>query len=725
MEISMRSAKCCVVAIGVLLAAQLTNQQLIPRVLAFGHADNADKGSEQWLATGRDDAETRFSPLKEIDSNNVGQLGLAWYFDTDSEPGALEATPIVANGTLYATLTWDVVIAVDARTGKLLWRYDPQISRHNFVPGSQNDPNRVRTGPTILLPANRGPAFYDGKVYVGLLDGRLIALDAATGKLTWEVHTTNPDSEYSITGAPRVIKGKVIIGNGGADFSCRGYVSAYDAGTGKLLWRFYTVPGDPHKPFENEAMARAAKTWKGDLWYKLGGGGTVWDAFAYDPELDLLYIGVGNGGPWDQKWRSPGGGDNLYLSSIVALRPDTGKFVWYFQETPGDEWDYTACQDMILADLKINGKLRKIIMQAPKSGFYYVLDRETGKFISAAPYAYVTWATGIDPKTGRPIEAPDARYDAKGVFLSPSNSGAHSWQTMSFNPATGLAYFPATNSTLWFQEDPSHFIYRPGFMDRGLSLDPTKSKFDQKIVQPPPDRPSGSFLLGWDPTTQKEVWRVPDVNGSTMTTAGNLVFSSSIDGHFMAFSADKGERLWQAQLVPGFGSPVTYMLDGKQYVSVLAGRAGRGRLYTFALGANLTIPSAAENNSPPSPGGAPATINSARKTTQSGVYSDAQAARGEAQYSEKCSACHMADLKGNGTAIALAGDSFKKSWNAHSMDQLFGVISTTMPQGNAGSLSPDTISDIIAYMLKVNHLPSGPDKLESDPEILKQVTIDF
>ncbi len=304
MTIGTKFASGCVIAAGLLVSVPLRSQQAVSHVSASSHSDGE---STQWLMTGRDFAETRYSPLKEISSNNVGQLGLAWSFDTDSDPGALEATPIVANGVLYTTLNWDVVIAVDARTGKSKWRYDPHIARHNFAPGTIGTANATRIGPTIAVSGNRGPAFYDGKIYVGLLDGRLVALDATTGKVAWAVQTTNPDADYAITGAPRIIKGKVIIGNGGADFGARGYVSAYDAATGKFLWRFYTVPGDPSKPFENEAMARAAKTWKGDVWYKIGGGGTVWDAMAYDPELDLLYIGTGNGGPWAQNWRSPGG----------------------------------------------------------------------------------------------------------------------------------------------------------------------------------------------------------------------------------------------------------------------------------------------------------------------------------------------------------------------------------------------------------------------------------
>lgn len=708
MRTGMRFACGCIALAGLLLLTHLRGQQDGPNGPTGSHTD---KDNTQWVMTGRDFAETRYSPLKEINTDTVGKLGLAWYLDTDSEPGAIEATPIEANGVLYTTLTWNVVIAVDAKTGALKWRYDPRIARRNFAPGMLGVEGATRTGPTVIGSMNRGPAYYKGKVYEGLLDGRLIALDAATGKLAWEVQTINPNSDYSITGAPRVIAGRVFIGNGGADYGMRGYVSAYDAATGKFLWRFYTVPGDPSKPFENEAMARAAKTWKGNVWYKLGGGGTVWDSMAYDPELNLLYIGTGNGGPWAQNWRSPGGGDNLYLSSIVALRADTGKFVWYFQETPGDEWDYTACQDMILADLKIDGKLRKVIMQAPKNGFFYVLDRVTGKFISGVPFAYVTWATGLDPKTGRPNIVPQSHYDSTGEFQSPSNSGAHNWQTMSFNPNTGLSYLPAANTTFFYKEDRSHWIDKPGYVERGLSLDPARNVGLQVLVAAPPDRPRGSFLLAWNPATQKEAWRIPNVTGSTMTTAGNLVFASTSDGHFIAVSADKGEKLWQAQLVPGFGSPVTYSLDGKQYVSVIAGRSGHAGLYTFALGGDLKIPGASV------PAGA--------KSARSAVFTNEQAAAGETQYLQKCAACHMPDLKGNGSATALAGGAFVQSWNGHTIDELLNVISTTMPQGSAGSLSPDAYADIVAYILKVNGFPAGASKPESRPEVLKSTRIQF
>lgn len=715
MRVFGRVTQYCVVALIALMFLSLRGQQTAPEDSALR---NAAASGKEWLATGRDYSETRFSLLDQVNDTSIQRLGLAWYYDTDAEPGALEATPIVADGILYAPLTWDVVIAVDVRTGKLQWSYDPHLSHHNFPAGSLNDPNRKRTGPTMLSPVSRGVAFYDGKIYVGQLDGRLVALDAHTGKVVWEVHTTNPDLDYSITGAPRIIRGKVIIGNAGAEFATRGYVTAYDAKTGKQVWRFYTVPGDPSKPFENKAMKVAAKTWKGDLWYKLGGGGTVWDAFAYDPESNLVYFGTGNGGPWDRTWRSPGGGDNLYVSSILALDADTGKYVWHFQETPGDEWDYDAVQDLILANLTIDGTPRKVIMQASKNGFFYVLDRKTGKFLSAVPYAYVTWATGIDPKTGRPMESPNANYGNKGSFISPADGGAHNWQTMSFNPVTSLAYIPSRNSTLYFQGDPSHFIYKQGLEDRGLIYDPATPIFSQRQPPYPPGRPTGSFLLAWDPATQKEVWRAPDITGSTMTTAGNLVFSSSTDGHFVAFSADKGIKLWQAQLVPGFGSPVTYMVDGKQYISVLAGRSGHGRLYTFALDANTPMPAYHEKSTASSAAGGGQSI-------QDGIYSAAQAARGKAQYMQSCVACHMANLSGNGSAIPLTGDSFTRAWDGHNLGELLNIISTTMPQGAPNSLSRDSYTDIVAYLLQFNGARAGTEDLKSDPAILEHIRMTF
>lgn len=694
---------------------------------------NADHDADDWLTNGRDYAATRDSPLQQIDRTNVSQLGLAWYYDTDAAPGNLEATPIIADGTLYATATWSVVFALDARTGKQEWRYDPGISHRNFPLGPRGvpDSSKPRIGPSLCCgPANRGVAIYDGKVYAGLLDGRLVALDARTGKVVWQAQTTPRNGDYSITGAPRIVKGNVIIGNGGAEFATRGYVSAYNAETGKLVWRFYTVPGDPSKPFENKAMEVAAKTWTGE-WYKMGGGGTVWDSMAYDSDLDLLYVGTGNGGPYPQKWRSPGGGDNLYVCSIIALRPETGKFVWYFQTTPGDEWDYDAVQDLTLADLKIRGKPRKVIMQASKNGFFYVLDRKTGKFLSAEPIAHITWAAGIDEKTGRPILAADTRYDTHPSWVSPGGGGIHSWHAMSFNPNTDLVYVPGGTSTEYFAVDPD-FKFKLGVFNWAMIRNPPVYGIRPTGRQPgpPPPRPTaaaankgdaepaapafGGFLVAWDPTTQKQRWRIPEMNGGgTVTTAGDLVFAATSDGHFVALDATNGEKLWEAKLIPGLGNPATYMLDGKQYVSVLAGRTGKGGLYTFALGAHEPMPTMSGLQAQ---GG---------RTTEDSVYTSAQATQGKTLYSESCAACHMNDLSGNGEIPSLAGDSFTLAWNGHSLDELFELIRTTMPQNKPNSLSPQTYADIAAYILRVNNAPPGERELTSDPTRLKAVTIDL
>jgi quinohemoprotein ethanol dehydrogenase len=556
---------------------------------------NAGKADE-WLMAAGNYSQTRYSPLKQIDATNASRLGLAWYYDTDALPGTLEASPVISNGTLYGTLTWGVVFAVDARTGKEKWRWDPHVGHQNFPPGSAGDPHKVRTGPSLCCgPGNRGVALYDGKVYVGTLDARLVALDAETGKVDWEVPTADKNADYSITGAPLIVKGKVIIGNGGGEFAVRGYLSAYDAKTGKMLWRFYTVPGDPSKPFENKAMEAAAKTWAGGDWWKLGGGGNPWNSISYDPQLDLLYFGTGQAGPWVQKYRSAMGLDNLYICSIIAVKPETGKFVWYFQTTPGDEWDYDSIADLVLADLNIDGKARKVIMQAPKNGYFYVIDRKTGEFISGAPLQKITWAKGLDPKTGRPMVNPDALFGSTPVIIWPGPGGGHVWQGMSFNPQTNLVYITPGAATSFSYVQAPEFKPELGAYNWGIVFRSTRAGQDANGAPPPPPPPptppAGNFLFAWDPATETERWRVPSTGGGgTMTTAGNLVFAASNAGEFEAFSADHGEKLWSVKLEPGFANPVSYMLDGKQYVCVLAGRAGKGRLYTFALDGKTALP---------------------------------------------------------------------------------------------------------------------------------------
>ena len=365
--------------------------------LAACKSSNSSKSiadSPDWSMYGRTNDEQRFSPLKQINDQNVQKLGLVWSHEFGTNRG-LEATPLVVNGVIYTTGEWSVVYALNASTGEILWTYDPKVPR-----------SRART--ICCDVVNRGVALYHGTVYVGTLDGRLIALDAKSGSPVWDVVTINQTQPYAITGAPRIARGMVLIGNAGSEFGVRGCLSAYDAETGKLVWRTFTVPGNPSRGFESKELETAAKTWHGK-WWTAGGGGTAWDTIVYDPQLDLVYTGTGNGTAWYRALRSEGEGDNLYLASILALHASDGEVAWYFQVTPGDNWDYDATQPLMLADLKIEGRNRKVIMQASKNGFFYVLDRETGQFISANPFAgQITWATGIDQKNGRPIESKTA-----------------------------------------------------------------------------------------------------------------------------------------------------------------------------------------------------------------------------------------------------------------------------------------------------------------------------
>jgi quinohemoprotein ethanol dehydrogenase len=540
-----------------------------------------------WLSYGRDYAEQRYSPLARIHEGNVASLGLAFAFDTNTTRG-LEATPLVVDGVIYTTGSWSVVYAVDARSGRELWRHDPAVPR--------------RYGGLVCCDVvNRGVALYRGRVYLGTLDGRLQALDAKSGAVLWSVVTVDQTKPYSITMAPRVVKGQVIVGNGGAELGVRGYVSAYDAETGQLRWRFYTVPGDPAQPFESPALEAAAKTWTGE-WWKVGGGGTVWDALAYDPELDLLYVGTGNGSPWSRYVRSPGGGDNLFVSSILALRPETGELVWHYQTTPGDNWDFTSTQHLLLAELELGGKTRRVLMQAPKNGFFYVLDRGTGELLSADPFVEVTWAKRVDLATGRPVEADGLDYREKMVEVKPSPFGAHNWQPMSYNPKTGLVYIPAQEVPYFFRLD-KEWRHRMGAWNTGA--DPTVADaFPRALVS--------GHLLAWDPVAKKEVWRAQYTlpwNGGTLTTAGNLVFQGTAHGTFAAYRATDGKLLFEAPAGTGvIAPPVTYELDGEQYVAVMAGWGGafalvagdaaaaagvvdnRGRLLVWKLGGTATLP---------------------------------------------------------------------------------------------------------------------------------------
>lgn len=594
---------------------------------------NADREPANWITHGRTYDEQRFSPLNQITDRNVSQLGLAWYYDLDTHRGQ-ESTPLVIDGVMYFTTAWSKVFAVNAATGALLWSYDPKVPPEWAVNACCD-------------VVNRGVAAWNGKLFLGTLDGRLVALDAARGKPAWETLTIDRNSRYTITGAPRVVKGKVVIGNGGAEMGVRGYVSAYDAETGKMVWRFYTVPGDPSKPFESPILEKAAKTWTGE-WWKYGGGGTVWDSIVYDPELDLLYVGVGNGGPWNQRIRSPQGGDNLFVSSIVALKPDTGEYVWHYQETPAEMWDFTATQTIIIADLSIDGQLRKVLLHAPKNGFFYVIDRATGALISAKPYTYINWASGVDMKTGRPIETPIARYPgADPAPVVPGPLGAHSWQPMSYSPLTGLVYIPV-NDVGFKYKSPEHFAEKHLAPNYGIDLVAAGMPQDPKIKQAILNTVKGK-LVAWDPVQQKQAWAVERPgpwNGGTLPTGGGLVFEGTAGGNFEAYRADNGEKLWSFAAQTGvMAGPVTYTANGEQYVAVVVGwggvfplvagevsfKSGRvrnvSRVLAFKIAGKATLPALPEVEEP-------------RLNPPPSTASTATIRQGEQLFQRYCSTCH-------------------------------------------------------------------------------------
>jgi quinohemoprotein ethanol dehydrogenase len=620
--------------------------------------ENADAESGNWLSHGRTYSEQRFSPLKQINDGNIDKLGLAWSYATES-PRGHEATPIVVDGAMYFTLPWSVVVSLDAKTGEELWRFDPEVPKA----WGRN---------ACCDVVNRGVAIWKGFVFVGALDGRLIALDAKTGQLVWEKLTIDKDRPYTITGAPRVVKDKVIIGNGGAEFGVRGYITAYDAISGDQVWRFYTVPGDPSKPFEHPELEAAAKTWNGE-WWKIGGGGTAWDSMAYDPELNLLYVGTGNGSPWNREIRSPGGGDNLYLSSILALNPDTGRLKWHYQTTPADSWDYTATQHIILAELSIGGEMRKVLMQAPKNGFFYVIDRATGELLCVNNYVDINWATHVDMDTGRPIETGEGDYSDTPKLVLPSYSGGHNWHPMAYNPNTKLVYIP-TISEPFLYINQKDFEFKPFTSNLGVDFAAAVAFAVQSGAPPPP---TAGILKAWDPVSQKEVWshKYPaKSNGGVLTTAGNLVFQGTGDGRFAAYRADDGEELWEVTTHIGIiAPPISYEVDGEQYVSVLAGWGGVpailsevipkgasakyanfGHMLSFKIGGEKAMPVVTPKRRGiiPKPPEKPA--------TQPVIL------KGQALYHTYCTGCHgglaissgiISDLRYSSTAVH---DNFKK-----------------------------------------------------------------
>ena len=656
-----------------------------------------------WITHGRTYSEQRFSPLAQISTENVGELGLEWFADMDTARGQ-ETTPLVMDGKLYLTTAWSKVKAFDAATGEPLWDYDPE------VPGETG----VKACCDVV---NRGVAAWGTSLFLGTLDGRLVALDRDTGDVRWEVQTTDPEQSYTVTGAPRVIDGKVIIGNGGAEFGVRGYVAAYDAADGEELWRFYTVPDGEEDESDPQYLQDAAATWNTEVLASseaIGGGGTVWDSMAYDPDLNLLYIGVGNGSPWNRAYRSPGEdgtgeGDNLYLSSIVAIRPDTGEYVWHYQTTPGETWDYTATQHIILADMEIEGEQRQVLMQAPKNGFFYVLDRATGEFISGEEYIPQNWAEGID-ENGRPIFNAEARIDVTGqpALVMPGPLGGHNWHPMAFHPGEGLVYIPAFEAATVYAPEAD---WKPDSA-RGFNVG-----FNLAAGDLPPDlgfrrEVYGTVkgkLLAWDPVAQEPRWEVEFAgpwNGGLLATGGDLVFQGNSSSEFAAYNAGTGEKLWSFAAQTGIvAPPITYTVDGEQYVAVLAGWGGAyaitadgelinhqgpvrnvSRLLVFKIGGGAELPPEMELASLP------------LDPPPSRASADVIALGGQ-KYARYCAVCHapaavgstvLPDLRRSGTL----GNA--QSWAAVVHD---GILKDNGMVGFEGSMSREEIEAIRAYVI--------------------------
>ena len=654
----------------------------------------AESDPDNWLGHGRTYAEQRYSPLDQVNDGNVGQLGLAFAVELDTNRGQ-EATPIVVDGVMYFSTAWSKVMAVDAATGEVLWRYDPQAIG-------------AKGAHACCDVVNRGVAVWDGKVFVGTIDGRLVALDAATGKELWDVVTVDQNKPYTITMAPRVVRGKVIIGNSGAEMGVRGYVSAYDAENGELVWRFYTVPGNPADgpdgAASDEVFARfAGKTWNG-TWWEMGGGGTVWDSVVYDAEFDQLLVGVGNGSPWNHRARSAGKGDNLFLSSILALDPDTGAYKWHYQENPGESWDYTATQQITLADLTIDGKVRKVLMQAPKNGFFYVIDRSNGKLISAEPYAPQNWAERIDLETGRPVEKPGARYADAAYLLYPSGIGAHAWQPMSYSPQTGLVYLPMMHVPLAYADDAGYERHI-GRWNTGVSFlappegsVPGATPLQRRAALAATNR---GALVAWDPVRQEAAWTIEKEwpwNGGTLATGGNLVFQGDPYGYFHAYAADTGKELWSFDGQRGImAGPITYRVNGEQYVAVLAGYGGsmgmatqsdwmrrpppNGMLLVFKLGGTAKLTPLPE-------------ITPAPYVTSDEDFTPPQIAEGMGQYLAFCSICHTGPVNPNLFRSQVATD--KDAWRSVVLD---GALADNGMIGFKPWLTAEQVEAVRGYVL--------------------------
>jgi quinohemoprotein ethanol dehydrogenase len=657
----------------------------------------------QWMTYGGTYEEQHYSRLAGINRDNVKSLGLAWFADYDTNLQQ-EGTPLFIDGVVYASTAWSKVYAFEAPTGRQLWEFDPKI------PGEW-------AASVCCGLVNRGLAAWHGKIYLGTLDGRLIAIDARTGTQAWSTLTIDPSRHYSITSAPRIARGLVFIGNSGGEFGVRGYLSAYDADSGKLVWRFYTVPGNPQSGFENEAMRKAAATWGGE-WWKLGGGGTVWDAILYDPVTDLVYFGTGNGTPWNQRYRDPSTGDNLYLASIIAVKAATGAYVWHYQTTPKDTWDYDAVSPMSIANLKVDGVERRVLMQPSKNGFYYLLDARSGKLLRAEPFTEMNWADGVDLQTGRPRERKEARYTSEQPFNGlPGAQGAHGWHANAYSPQTGLLYIPTQHAYYPWVVDPK---YTPSAIGYNLGID-FGARFTYYRTHPKDKQEFVGYLQAWDPVADKIVWHGEPNEGPTggaLATAGGLVFQGGGSSEELrAYDATSGERLWSTKVQTGImAPPITFEDGGKQYVAVSVGGNQTGgyyapnysRLLVYTLGASAQLPPQKEYT--PRPLAPPAATAAAAVVEQ-----------GAARYSRYCAACHGENGQTRGANFPdLTRTPLLYTQEGFDQVVLHGVLTDKGMVSFASALTPQDTQAIRAFIIaRANELKSAPENMPADSEGLR------
>lgn len=628
--------------------------------LGGGKADTS-LAADNWSTTGGDSGKSHYSTLKDINAGNVAQLGLAWQAELGTGRG-LEATPIVIDGIMYTSGVAGRAYAYDAATGKQLWAFEPQV-----------DMQVNRTACCDMV--NRGVAVAKGKVFVVSLDGWMYALDAKTGAVVWKADAVETRTRGdNSTGAPEVAGDVVVIGNAGAEYDTRGYVSAFDIETGKLAWRFHVVPSDPAKgPQESPALEAAVKTWSPKSRWDVGGGGAPWDAINYDPETGYVLVGTGNGGPYSVQKRSPGGGDNLYLSSIVALDPKTGELKWHYQETPGDSWDFTATQPMILTHMTIDGKDRSVILHAPKNGFLYVIDRATGKLIRANALVRMNWANGVDMKTGRPNLTPEhSDYTNGPKIVFPSTTGARNWHPATYDPETGLYIGSVQDMGNVIYTTPGAKPYQKKMLNNDASLFFTPDLVAILKTLPPPlakqiealpemdwvrKDGGGTQLRAIDPLTGKTKWAYKlggwQDRAGALATAGGLVFQGSVDGHFRVFDKATGKVLKDIDTGTAIlAAPMTYRVGGVQYVAVMAAwggggypyvppysatykRGNAGRILVFKLGGGPV----------PIPAELPPIEVAAAPPAQAPGVTPATIAMGQTLFFGNCALCHSNQLR--------------------------------------------------------------------------------